>query len=216
MKITNASADLIGTAEIEITDKGVSIGQRPGVAVGTVVMVLFVIAGIYVPGPWYVYWIAGFVLSIVAALKTPDGRKVYTPAQIESVTVLGMDRVGTKGAAGSLGGAAVGGLLFGGFGAVVGAVAGGNKVEEFKNICIVFTDGEWVVVTSEKGFVSETGYQALIKMAGANNQCPVERSVTTIEIVAQPQLSSKIKSQPKARVKKIVPETSNVIDVSKI
>lgn len=211
MKITNASANLIGTQEIEITTDGVKIGQSPAVAVATVIISLAIIAGFFVPGPWYVYWILGVVLAIIAGFKTPDRRKIYTADEIESVTVLGMDRVGTKGAGGSLGGAAVGGLLFGGAGAIVGSVAGGNKVEEFKNICIVFTDGEWVVVTSEKGFVGEVGYKALIKMSGMKNQCPVERVNQPAETPA-PQLVAKVETQQITNVEK----SSNVVDVSKL
>jgi hypothetical protein len=175
MKITNASASLIDQSEIEITRTDVRIGTNPKAQTAAGVIVLFIALGFFVPGPWYVYWCVGFVLGIITGIVTKDTRVRYTADQIETVSVLGTDRVGTKGAGGSLGGAAVGGLVFGGAGAIVGSIAGGNKIEEFKNICIMFTDGEWVVVSATNGFVNDIGYTHLIKMAGSNNQCPVAR-----------------------------------------
>lgn len=49
---------------------------------------------------------------------------------------------------GSLGGASLGGALFGGSGAVVGALASGNKVKKEKDISlgIAFKDKNWVVI----------------------------------------------------------------------
>jgi outer membrane lipoprotein SlyB len=64
----------------------------------------------------------------------------------------GMDpnvqKVGTKGAMGTVGGAAVGGLLTGGVGAIVGGMAGGNTIKTFSttDIALEFNDGNWVVV----------------------------------------------------------------------
>jgi len=57
-------------------------------------------------------------------------------------------KVGTKGAMGTVGGAAIGGLLTGGVGAVVGGMAGGNTIKTFSNtdIALEFNDGNWVVV----------------------------------------------------------------------
>ena len=56
--------------------------------------------------------------------------------------------VGTKSLGGSLGTAAVGGLLFGGVGAIVGGIAGGNKVKEFAktHVALQFNTGDWVVI----------------------------------------------------------------------
>ena len=56
--------------------------------------------------------------------------------------------VATKGMGGTLGTAAVGGLLFGGVGAIVGGLAGGNKVQAFSktHVALQFSNGDWVVV----------------------------------------------------------------------
>lgn len=59
-----------------------------------------------------------------------------------------VQKVGTKGALGTIGGAAVGGLLTGGVGAIVGGLAGGNKVETYSttDVALEFNDGNWIVV----------------------------------------------------------------------
>jgi hypothetical protein len=66
-------------------------------------------------------------------------------------------RVGTKGMTGTLGTAAVGGLVFGGVGAIVGGMAGGNKVEHYSktDVAIQFANGDWAVVQfdTSKGMV---------------------------------------------------------------
>lgn len=69
-----------------------------------------------------------------------------------------VQKVSTKGAVGTIGGAAVGGLLTGGFGAVVGGLASGNNIETFSttDVALEFADGNWVVVhfdnTNEEEF----------------------------------------------------------------
>lgn len=173
MQITNGSAGLIDKKKIEVSDSNILIGEHPGVDVGTGVMFLFVIAGFFLPGSWLAYWSAGLMLAIVSVFNTPDDRKKYIPSEIEAMSILGTDRVGTKGAGGSLGGAAVGAIAFGGVGAIVGSVAGGNKIDEFTNLVIKFTDGEWVTITSKSGLVADIQYQRLVKMAGPRNQCPI-------------------------------------------
>jgi hypothetical protein len=59
-----------------------------------------------------------------------------------------VQQVGTKGALGTIGGAAVGGLLTGGIGAIVGGLAGGNNIETFSttDVALEFNDGNWIVV----------------------------------------------------------------------
>lgn len=54
----------------------------------------------------------------------------------------------TKGAIGTLGGAAIGGSVFGEGGAIVGALAGGNNIKKEKEttLGIGFSDGNWVVM----------------------------------------------------------------------
>ena len=172
MKITNGSPKLVNKGEIDITPTDIRIGQDWRIIICSTIFVLGIIAGFFMPGPWWLWWVIGFVISLTP-FKAKDSRSSYTADQIEKVQVMGIDRVGTKGSGGSLGGAAVGGVLFGGAGAIVGSVAGGNKVEEFTNVVIKFTDGEWVVATSEKGFVGDIQYQNLLKLAGTNNECPI-------------------------------------------
>lgn len=55
---------------------------------------------------------------------------------------------GAKGATGTLLGAGAGGLAFGGAGAIVGALAGGNKVVKSSktSLAIEFNDGNWIVM----------------------------------------------------------------------
>ena len=59
--------------------------------------------------------------------------------------------VSSKGGAGTLGGAAVGGLVFGGIGAIVGGMAGGNNTKTFgkDEFAFQFDDGTWLVAVNE-------------------------------------------------------------------
>ena len=173
MKVTNASPELIGASEITITKDSVKIGQDPKALIFAVVTVGGILAGMFAAGPFLAWAGAGVVLAIGLATLAKDKRRSYTGEQISSVEVIGLDRVGTKGATGSLGGAAVGALAFGGVGAIVGSVAGGNKVQQFQNIGIKFEDGNWLVVANEgKGFVASSQFQRLMKLAGSKNACP--------------------------------------------
>jgi hypothetical protein len=93
--------------------------------------------------------------------------------EISKIGVIQHDRVGTKGMAGSLGGAAIGGVLFGGFGAVVGAVATGNKIEDFKNIAVKFTNGDWIVLENKGDWADKTVFKRLVALEGATQECPI-------------------------------------------
>jgi hypothetical protein len=167
MKVINASPALIEYDTIDISDNKVLFGQAPGVAVATLVITCFMIAGFFAPGPFWIYWAVGFALAIAGVFMVPDTRKFYTSQQIAKAQVVQTERVSEKRAGGSLGGAAVGGVLFGGFGAVVGAVAGGNEVNNYKNALIVFDDGNWVVFGDDaEGVVSREQFKSLVKMAG--------------------------------------------------
>jgi hypothetical protein len=70
-----------------------------------------------------------------------------------------VQKVSSKGTAGTLTGAAIGGVLTGGVGAIVGGMAGGNKIETFSSteLAFEFNDGNWVVIkfanTNEDEFV---------------------------------------------------------------
>ena len=59
-----------------------------------------------------------------------------------------VQKVSTKGTAGSLAGAALGGILTGGAGAIVGGLASGNKIETFSSteMAFEFNDGNWILV----------------------------------------------------------------------
>ena len=56
--------------------------------------------------------------------------------------------VSTKGIGGTLGTGAIGGLMFGGAGAVLGGLAGGNKVKQFgkTHVALQFSNNDWVVI----------------------------------------------------------------------
>ena len=75
---------------------------------------------------------------------------LYSVSDVKNFKVMdpNVQKVGTKGAIGTVGGAAVGGLLTGGVGAIVGGMAGGNTIKTFSttDIAIEFNDGNWVVV----------------------------------------------------------------------
>jgi len=74
----------------------------------------------------------------------------YSVSDVKNFKVMdpNIQKVGTKGAMGTVGGAAIGGLLTGGVGAVVGGMAGGNTIKTFSttDIALEFNDGNWVVV----------------------------------------------------------------------
>jgi len=173
MKITNGSPPLASKVSIGVTLTDIRIGEDKGAQNAAMVFVAAVISGMFIPGPWWIYWVLGGLLAWAINQSTADSRLRYTAEQIEKVQMLGLDRVGTKGTGGSLGSAALGGAIFGGVGAVVGSIAGGNEIEEFKNIAIKFTDGEWVVVEAEKGKKGEIELQNLLKLAGTKNECPI-------------------------------------------
>ena len=74
----------------------------------------------------------------------------YTGADVKTFKVMdpNVQKVSTKGTAGTIAGAAVGGILTGGVGALVGGMASGNKVETFSSteIGVEFNDGNWAMV----------------------------------------------------------------------
>ena len=74
----------------------------------------------------------------------------YSVGDVKNFKVMdpNVQKVGTKGVMGTVGGAAVGGLLTGGVGAIVGGMAGGNSIKTFSttDIALEFNDGNWVVV----------------------------------------------------------------------
>jgi len=85
----------------------------------------------------------GYVILHKSNHETIVNEKIHT---IKTIKPIDDNKMIHKGAVGTLGGAAAGGVLFGGAGAVVGALASGNKkILNFSTFGIEFEDGEWVV-----------------------------------------------------------------------
>lgn len=87
---------------------------------------------------------------------------------------------GTKSMLGTVGGAAVGGLLTGGIGAIVGGMASGNNVEKssLTRIGIKFDEGTWAVIevdTSSStmvGRLNKGTVEAVFKKFSSKTICP--------------------------------------------
>ena len=85
----------------------------------------------------------------------------YNATDVKKFKVLNpnVQKVGTKGTVGTVAGAAVGGILTGGVGAIVGGMAGGNQIETTSTTDCAFemNDGNWVVIhfsnTNDEDFV---------------------------------------------------------------
>ena len=168
MKVINASSSLSHISDIDISNNKILLGNDPRALMATIVMSLAIILGIVAPGTFWFYWVAGIVVSVLAYSSTPDNRKSYSKKQIAKAGITGHERVSKKRAGGSIGGAAVGGLIFGGAGAVVGAIAGGNEVSDYKNAFVEFTDGNWIVFGGESdGIESQVQFRSLAKLAGS-------------------------------------------------
>ena len=176
MKVVNGSTSLVDKQHISITPTEICFGRVQADAQAGLMILVAVCVGIFAPGPFLLYFALGIAMAVWAAKDdtTPDTRKRYKANEIARMVIGGVEHVGHKTAGGSLGGAAVGGLLFGGFGAVVGAVAGGNNLSEFNSVTVKFTDGEWVVLSGDNGtFTDSTELKLLLKLAGTNNECPI-------------------------------------------
>ncbi len=85
----------------------------------------------------------------------------YKATDVKNFKVLdsNVHKIGTKGTAGTIAGAAVGGILTGGIGAIVGGMASGNKVETTSttDCALEMNDGNWIVVhfanTNDEDFI---------------------------------------------------------------
>ena len=75
---------------------------------------------------------------------------------------------------GSLGGAGLGGVLFGGSGAVVGALASGNKIKKEKDVSlgIAFKDKNWVVIefTMNEEFLGKVHHSIYMELLEATSK----------------------------------------------
>ena len=142
---------------------------------------------------WHISNIKAFAVSVIVVFTTfifeviwsrekneKTGHKYFLKDIVE-VKVLGDDTVISdyKSGLSSLSTAAVGGVLAGGVGAVVGSVAGGNKILE-KNIVqvgIKFSDSNWVILRANidetmYGQVQKDNLKAILEMTSSKQQAP--------------------------------------------
>ena len=116
------------------------------------------------------------IFKIYYSSPPKDKRMIYQSSDIEAFQIdynNGNNVVANKSMGGSLAGAAVGGALFGGFGAVVGANASGNNIVKINydtaTTTIRFVDGEWVVMILMENF----DIKKILKLADSKNICPI-------------------------------------------
>jgi hypothetical protein len=134
------------------------------------------------PRGWYIYVFISATLTLFGILKIyyssppEDKRMIYQSSDIEAFQIdynNGNNVVANKSMGGSLAGAAVGGALFGGFGAVVGASASGNNITKIDcdtaTATIRFVDGEWVVMILTENLEIKN----ILKLADSKNICPI-------------------------------------------
>lgn len=131
---------------------------------------------------WYIYVFISATLTLFCIFKIyyslppKDKRMIYQSSDIEAFQIdynNGNNVVANKSMGGSLAGAAVGGALFGGFGAVIGANASGNNIVKINydtaTATIRFVDGEWVVMILMENF----DIKKILKLADSKNICPI-------------------------------------------
>lgn len=195
IKIINGSGKLLNQDFVEITSDKISFGEDP--------MKLFLFRKIYkiflmliffamIPRVSSVFALdyEGYIFVCIGAatltffcifkiyysLPPKDKRMIYQSSDIEAFQIdynNGNNVVANKSMGGSLAGAAVGGALFGGFGAVVGANASGNNIVKINydtaTTTIRFVDGEWVVMILMENF----DIKKILKLADSKNICPI-------------------------------------------
>jgi hypothetical protein len=198
MQITNASRELSSEIGTDFSyflnclineDRKVKFGHAPGSGAGWNFLFLIIAFSFFgwmfvkMPPNWsfpdLTLTAQVILVSIVLLIpynvsqffkkKTPpDNRKEYI---VSKIGVVQRDRVSTKSTGKSLVGAGVGGVLFGGAGAVVGAVSAGNLVSEFIDIAVKFTDNNWIVLSAES---KEEGLRILSLLGShADQECPI-------------------------------------------
>jgi hypothetical protein len=121
-----------------------------------------------------------FSTAIVKKREEASGIK-YSLDQIDSLKIIDNTSMmaSQKTTAGSLGGAAVGGVLLGGAGAIVGAISSGNNQtkEQVVNVGIKFKDKNWTVVRFELnetvlGKAHKTVLTSLLEATSQQQECP--------------------------------------------
>lgn len=141
------------------------------------------------------YWLnfeafiaSGVVLAAIFAMVVIRGRSAdetggikYFLKDIVEVKVLDNDTMTSfsKSGSSSLAGAAAGGILLGGAGAVVGSIASGNKQlkEQIVRVGVKFEDTNWVVLQMQidetmMGQVNKSNLKILLEMTASKQIAP--------------------------------------------
>jgi len=128
--------------------------------------------------------LAGFLFwksTMKSRLNDESSGIKYLPEQITEIKVLDEQSctAAAKSLGGTLSGAAIGGALFGGAGAVVGAIASGNKIskEEVIYLGMKFTDGNWVLTKAIvddtlSGKINRNNIQAILALTPIKQSAP--------------------------------------------
>lgn len=118
--------------------------------------------------------------QIQKKIDEKDGRKYFID-EIDEVKILDNQSLSSysKSQSGTLAGAAIGAVVLGGVGAVVGSVSSGNKttIEQIMNIGIKLKDSNWVVVTANVndsivGKAEKKAVNDLLEMTSKQQQAP--------------------------------------------
>ena len=194
VKIINGSGKLLNQYFVKITSEKISFGEDPAEGflfrkiLWLICLVLFLIIfnfyslfTLILEPIWYQFILINAltlfsILKIYYSSPPEDKRMIYQSSDIEAFQIdynNGNNVVANKSMGGSLAGAAVGGALFGGFGAVVGASASGNNITKIDcdtaTATIRFVDGEWVVMILTENLEIKN----ILKLADSKNICPI-------------------------------------------
>lgn len=185
-KIVDGTIKHVMTHNIEISQKTIKFGIHPGYTGGSdgssLLVIVFCIL-IYHAGVdlnWVILWLVVGVAITTLCDKSPpmvllkDNRPTYYANDIAKIQVLSHGQTFNmkNNTLGTLSGAAVGGILFGGSGAIVGAIASNNKeviFDEYKLICIKFHDQSWVTIKTNNIILFEN----LLSISGGVHACPI-------------------------------------------
>ena len=129
----------------------------------------------------FLFFSAFITYTLLARNKSEEEGIKYLINEIKEVKVIDNETMSSfkKNGASTLTGAAVGGLLFGGAGAVVGSIASGNKnlKEQIVRVGVKFEDGNWVVLQTEinetiMGKVNKENLKILLEMTTSKQLAP--------------------------------------------
>ena len=99
MKISNGSVKLFDKGVISISSD-IRIGEDYRIILASTFITIGLGCMMFAPGPWGA-WASIFGGLAVGAMLLTDTRSCYTADQIEKVSMVSMDRVGTKGTGGT-------------------------------------------------------------------------------------------------------------------